>query len=80
MKKIIAGAILTASLAVLPHSADAASGPLRPCKYEGMNGCFWDAKHMGNGVGKSYRATKKGRVIYISHKRAHQYLIAWRNR
>ena len=46
-----------------------------PCEDEGDNGCVWDAVHMGNGIGRSYIATKKGKVIYIPHSAAHQLLI-----
>jgi hypothetical protein len=43
----------------------------RPCKYEDSVGCVWDAHHMGNGEGKSFVVTPRGRVIYVSHRLAH---------
>ena len=45
-----------------------------PCAYEDSNNCVWDARHMGNGTGRSYVAKPDGRVIYVSHARAH-YLL-----
>lgn len=32
----------------------------------------WDAKHRGNGVGRSFIATPDGRVFYIRHPYAHR--------
>lgn len=46
----------------------------RPCRYEDSRHCVWDAKHMGNGGGKSFIATRDGKVIYISHRLAHRLL------
>ena len=34
-----------------------------PCQSEGQNGCYWDAKRFGNGIGHSYVVTKSGQVF-----------------
>lgn len=34
-----------------------------PCKDEGQNGCYWNAKTMGNGAGSSYVVTKSGELF-----------------
>jgi hypothetical protein len=76
-----AGGLAAGSLAVqvaMPAPAQAASvvpDSVRvPCQQEDSNGCVWDARHMGNGYGDSFRVTRAGRVIYISHHRAHALL------
>lgn len=46
----------------------------QPCLYEDSINCIWDAKHRGNGKGKSFKATKKGKIKYISHRKAHRLL------
>lgn len=33
--------------------------------------CFWDARHQGNGEGRSFKRRWNGTVKYISHARAH---------
>lgn len=33
--------------------------------------CVWDATHMGNGEGRSFRVNRAGEVKRISHARAH---------
>lgn len=60
-----------------------AAKPLGPCVQEDSPGpCVWDARHMGNGIGKSFLALPPskghngGRVIYLSHTEAHR-LLAW---
>ena len=47
------------------------SGLYIPCEYEDSNNCVWDAKHMGNGEGRSFIATSKGKVIFLPHRAAH---------
>jgi hypothetical protein len=65
-----------AVVAVTASPATAADGGTRvPCEYEDSNGCVWDAVHMGNGGGRSYVAKPDGRVIYVSHARAHALLF-----
>ena len=46
------------------HSADL-------CEYEDSVQCVWDAKHMGNGYGRSFRVNRQGDIFYISHQKAH---------
>lgn len=63
------------------HAGEARPLPAyaKPCKYEDSSvRCTWDAKHMGNGRGKSFVVLKGGRVKYVSHKRAHTLITRWR--
>jgi hypothetical protein len=55
----------------------------RPCRYEdgsGQRRCVWDARHMGNGEGQSFKVRRGGTdcAVYkrISHRRAHE-LLGW---
>lgn len=34
--------------------------------------CVWDARHQGNGIGKSFRTRQDGTVKFIKHHRAHR--------
>lgn len=52
---------------------------MRHCRYDDGSGplpCVWDARHMGNGQGKSFIARRsKGddpRIFIIRHRRAHR--------
>lgn len=66
---------ITALLIALGPTATHDSIPVdRPCKFEDSTFCVWDARHMGNGEGKSFMTTKKGKVIFISHRLAHRLL------
>lgn len=78
MKKVLVVALAVASMAV---ASPAEAGPHmpRPCKYEDSNNCFWDARHMGNGRGKSFIVNRAGEVTYISHRRAHRMLVIAHN-
>jgi hypothetical protein len=33
--------------------------------------CVWDASHMGNGKGRSFRINRAGELKFLSHDRAH---------
>ncbi len=33
--------------------------------------CFWDARHQGNGQGRSFKRRWDGTIKYVSHARAH---------
>ena len=78
--KIILATALTAALALGVSTAQAGED-MRPgadypnCVSEdGGNGtvdCIWDARHQGNGIGRSFIHTRTGRVIYIPHRFAH---------
>jgi hypothetical protein len=72
--------ILTTALAVIATASPAAAvtDKWRPCEYEdgsSQRRCVWDARHMGNGVGRSliiFRGgTARERIVYISHRKAH---------
>jgi hypothetical protein len=72
-------AITTALLASPALSAPDApgTGRLVPCSTdEGADGieqtgCVWDARHFGNGSGRSFLVTPAGRVVYLPHYAAH---------
>jgi len=71
---IIAG-IMFAGFHPLP--ADASTGrQWAPCANDefvpGIK-CVWDARHMGNGSGRSFFTNAEG-VHFISHARAHRML------
>lgn len=58
----------------LPHAVteDACDAEVRRC--------VWDARHRGNGRGKSYILTRhRGDFLvkYVTHKRAHRLTKAW---
>lgn len=68
----LASAVMVGTLST---SADAAPRQWSPCKYEDQaTRCVWDAKHMGNGEGRSFVVRKGGKVQYVSHARAHRML------
>lgn len=72
MRKIAATLAATAMVvatATLP--AEAAPKRVKACKYEDSVSCVWDARHIGDGKGRSFRAFKNGKIRFISHKRAH---------
>lgn len=61
--------------------ADSVVRDWKPCTHEdgsGMVRCIWDARHMGNGHGLSFKVRHGGtdRAVYVSmsHRRAH-YLL-----
>lgn len=85
MKKIMIALALMIALLMLPTafslarpSSPASAAPantLPRCAYEDGSGsgrvCVWDARHEGNGKGKSF--IKVGsRITYISHRTAHR--------
>jgi hypothetical protein len=63
----------------------AAASLMAPCKWDDGSGsgrrpCVWDARHMGNGIGRSFVAIPvfpfRGTdpvVRYVSHRKAHRY-------
>lgn len=76
MIRITLAAVLAATGLGIAPSAEAA-GPgrtLRPCPTEDAVYCVWDAKHMGNGKGKSFKVRRNGTVKYLKHRRAHRLL------
>ena len=59
----------------LDITAPAHGGTMRACPNDSdSRNCVWDARHMGNGSGHSYVATRTGKITYISHARAHRLL------
>lgn len=72
MHKTLGVALATAALSVaLSPTAHASEPTMRPCKYEDSRSCVWDARHMGNGQGRSFVALRNGSVVYVSHRVAH---------
>lgn len=59
-----------------PAKAHAAARAWQPCANDEPVGgpCIWDGRHMGNGIGNSLLIRKSGRVIRITHERAHRLL------
>jgi hypothetical protein len=59
------------SASAAPHHA------LRPhtaCPTEDSSWCVWDARHRGNGIGRSFWTDHRDRVHYVSHRTAHHML------
>ena len=69
------GTLAALLLAWGPHATVSDLPVDRPCKYEDSTNCVWDAKHMGNGQGKSFVVKKGGKVIFIKHRLAHGMLV-----
>jgi hypothetical protein len=71
----VVAAVLTVALMAAPAQAhrmahchsDDGSGP-RPC--------VWDARHMGDGEGRSFVKRIGGRIDYVGHRRAHHLAYA----
>ena len=49
-------------------------GNARPCPYEDSRSCVWDARHRGNGLGRSFAVDRRGGVHVVSHRTAHRAL------
>lgn len=90
IQTVIAATLAAATLTLAPVAAgaadtftnsDYAGGTRQPCEFEDSTDCVWDARHMGNGVGRSFvvREYRSGpfdlfaltTVTYVSHARAH---------
>lgn len=68
------GAVLTLASGIIGIENANASTRWAPCKTEDSVSCIWDAKHMGNGEGRSFKSGPNGGIKYISHARAHRLL------
>jgi hypothetical protein len=77
MRAIATAAIVAAlTLSAAPASADLASSGLAPCVVEDQSTpCVWDARHRGNGHGRSFRVNRQGEVKFISHAQAHELMM-----
>lgn len=75
IRTTIAAAVV--AVATLAAPANATDGGTRvPCASEDAAGpCVWDARHMGNGEGRSFVVRASGRVVYVSHARAHALMF-----
>lgn len=40
--------------------------------------CVWDAKHRGNGIGRSFIIRRDGVVFHVTHQRAHRLMVEGR--
>lgn len=71
----IIAAIIAAVVFMPTNNAHADTRDWRPC-YEGdeVGACVWDARHMGNGAGRSYLIQRDGDKMWITHRRAHRLL------
>jgi hypothetical protein len=51
-----------------------------PCRFDEAAGprCVWDARHMGNGGGRSFINSGDETVKYIRHARAHRLMTTSR--
>lgn len=70
-------ALATAAIALtltVPASASDGRAEYMPCASEDSLNCVWDARHMGNGVGRSYFTGRDGRVWYLPHHIAHRLI------
>lgn len=52
--------------------------PHRACLTEDGTWCVWDARHMGNGIGRSFWTDHNDRVHYVTHREAHGLIWYWR--
>ena len=83
MKKLALATAITLTAILVPVAAAEGTTKLPPkitiCVLEDGSGgklpCVWDAKHSGNGGGKSYIIRKNDKTVYISHKRAHRLYL-----
>lgn len=76
MKTLITTVALVAAM-LAPSSAEARPvHTLRLCPADEitMVYCVWDAKHMGNGMGQSYKVRRDGTVKHLTHRKAHRLL------
>lgn len=74
----LALAAATATLALTATPAQASPDRTPVCKYEDGSGqarCVWDARHNGNGHGRSYVIVNGGednaKIRFVTHRRAH---------
>lgn len=75
IRTIIATAMLTTALTATTATATQGDGDnYRPCRTEDSTGCVWDARHMGNGEGRSFFTNRNGRITYLPHRLAHDLL------
>lgn len=76
MSAVIAAAVLALAA---PTATSSYSVPAfaRPCAAEDSVRCTWDAQHRGNGEGRSFVVRRAGKVVYVSHKRAHELVSRW---
>lgn len=65
------GPINSSAPAAPPAPVTSSTQGVQACEYEDSVACVWDARHMGNGRGKSFRVDARGNVKYITHRRAH---------
>lgn len=66
MRRTIVGALLVALMATGcgPRTVRPQDLPACPTEDSGQN-CFWDAKHRGNGQGRSFWVDKNSTIHYL---------------
>jgi len=66
------GALALLAIGVL-NTSDARADTMPRCANdEPVTRCVWDAKHQGNGIGRSFRGNRNLELKYLSHERAHE--------
>lgn len=86
-KTLVTIAVLISTLAASPANATIPDGEAKSefrwhfCKAEDGSGqprCIWDARHEGNGYGRSVKivhgGTERARLTFITHREARQLL------
>lgn len=66
--------VATGWLATTPPSHAEGDVPGACANEDGPGPCFWDAKHRGNGEGRSYFLSSKGNVHPLPHRLVHNIL------
>lgn len=72
-------ALLAAALVASVLTASPAAAYWKACKNDEPVGgpCVWDAKHMGNGTGQSFKVRSNGTVVNLTHRQAHGHIYGW---
>ena len=96
MRRVIGVAVLTVALVASPAAAKFSDpkselriaksefSGVAPCRFEDGSGqapgCVWDARHRGNGIGRSFIVTRVGdreTFTYVTHRQAHRLVAAY---
>ena len=73
IRHTLAALLIAAPGVLILGTATEVAPNMSACQYEDSAGpCVWDARHMGNGSGKSFIRKASGRVEYVGHRRAHR--------
>ena len=75
VRQTLVALTISVALTAGPAAASPESEVKGPCKYEDSVSCVWDARHMGNGQGRSFWTDAGGHIHFISHHRAHVLMV-----